>query len=100
MERETWKNIGLVGTAVVALGCGGVWLYGGSQEEIPAAMPRKTPVRVVEAEQVKTIKPQPIEVDGGRPIITRVTPPVDTGDRNTSRPKPGTVKRSGPAPAA
>lgn len=103
MERETWKNLGLVGTAVVAFGCGGVWLYGGSQEEIPAAMPRKTPVKVVEAEEVKSIKPKPkpIEADSERPRVTRVTLPVDTGDRKTSRPKPGSVKRrGGPVPAA
>ena len=100
MERETWKNLGLASAAVVALGCGGVWLYGGAPDEIPAVTARKTPAKVVEAEPIRTIKPKPIVVDRGRPRETKPRPPVDTGGRKDTRPKPGDVKRKGTVYAA
>ena len=86
MERESWKNVGLAGAAVVALGCGGMWFFSGPEAVQTTTAPSARPVKVVTAMPAAPVKPKPTMTvaDATKP---RPVPPPRPPDANGERKK-------------
>lgn len=102
MEPKSWKNAGVVGAAVVAIGCGGIWVLGDSEEVTQvAATPRL--VKTLADTTVPIVKPLPTANVTANPQPKPDPPPhhpEDTGKRKGHRVRDDVIAKSKTQPAA
>lgn len=105
MERESWKNLGLAGSAVIVLGCGALWVSSmGASEEAVQLVNAPRPIRVVEIPKTDhRTQPKPgvtIAVDAPKRPVRPTTPMIETGRKPAKPPRDGLAIKKPTRPAA
>lgn len=105
MERESWKNLGLAGSAVIVLGCGALWVSSmGTSEEAVQLVNAPRPIKVVENPRTDhRTQPKPgvtVAVDAPKRPFQPTTPMIEPGRKPPRKPKDAVPVRRIQPPAA